>query len=106
MDLKYRFIQIEKDGRVKVNCSESIEGVTVDIEGMTIPEEPTDAIYALYYNKEQGLHYVKVADFGETENETPTTDPVMEKLEAIESKIRTNEDLQTFYDDIVKEVGL
>lgn len=36
----------------------------------------------------------------------PTPDPVMEKLDSIEAKIQTNEDLQTFYDDIVKEVGL
>lgn len=36
----------------------------------------------------------------------PTSDPVMEKLDSIEAKIQTNEDLQTFYDDIVKEVGL
>lgn len=35
-----------------------------------------------------------------------TPDPVMEKLNVIEAKIQTNEDLQTFYDDIVKEVGL
>lgn len=33
-------------------------------------------------------------------------DPVMEKLDSIEAKIQTNEDLQTFYDEIVKEVGL
>ena len=36
----------------------------------------------------------------------PPTDPVMEKLSSIEAKIQTNEDLQTFYDEIVKEVGL
>lgn len=33
-------------------------------------------------------------------------DPVMEKLNDIEAKIQTNEDLKSFYDDIVKEVGL
>lgn len=36
----------------------------------------------------------------------PEPDPVMEKLDSIEAKIQINEDLQTFYDDIVKEVGL
>ena len=100
-----RYIDIDENGMV-ICAKNTPTKNSIDTEGMTVPEEPTDAIYALYYNKEQGLHYVKVADFGETENETPTTDPIMEKLEAIESKIRTNEDLQTFYDDIVKEVGL
>ena len=36
----------------------------------------------------------------------PEPDPVMEKLNDIEAKIQTNEDLKSFYDDIVKEVGL
>lgn len=101
--MEYRYIQIEEDGRVKATCSVSIEGVTIDTEGMTVPEMPTDAVYDLHYNETDGLHWVKVADL-----ETPeqTTDPVMEKLDSIEAKIQTNEDLQTFYDDIVKEVGL
>lgn len=48
---------------------------------------------------------VHVESFESVEPE-PTPDPVMEKLDSIEAKIQTNEDLQTFYDDIVKEVGL
>lgn len=36
----------------------------------------------------------------------PTSDPIMEKLDSIEAKIQTNEDLQNFYDEIVEEVGL
>lgn len=39
-------------------------------------------------------------------SEKKDEDPVMEKLESIESKIQTNTDLQTFYDEIVREVGL
>lgn len=45
-------------------------------------------------------------DAVETEIPEPLTNPVMEKLDIIEAKIQTNEDLQTFYDEIVKEVGL
>lgn len=103
----FRYIQTGENGRVSGSCADPVfaEGVeiTIDTEGMTVPEMPTDAIYDLYYNETEGLHWVKVADL-----ETPeqTTDPVMEKLESIEAKIQTNEDLQTFYDDIVKEVGL
>lgn len=43
-------------------------------------------------------------DFGTDDN--AETDPVMEKLNSIEAKIQTNEDLQVFYDAIMKEVGL
>lgn len=102
--MEYRYIQIEEDGRVKATCSVSIEGVTIDTEGMTVPEMPTDAVYDLHYNETDGLHWVKVAEFEEDLGDV--ADPVMEKLESIEEKIQTNEDLQTFYDDIVREVGL
>lgn len=33
-------------------------------------------------------------------------EPELTQLDRIEAKIQTNEDLQTFYDDIVREVGL
>ena len=52
---------------------------------------------------EEAVSSVVVAEIPEPE---ATPDPIMEKLNSIETKIQTNEDLQTFYDDIVKEVGL
>ena len=52
---------------------------------------------------EEAVASVVVAEPPEPE---ATPDPIMEKLNSIEEKIRTNEELQTFYDDIVKEVGL
>ena len=69
----FKYIQIDENGLVTSACDmpvfvDSVE-VTIDTEGMVIPEIPTDAIYALHYNEEQGLHYVKVADF---EPEEPT----------------------------------
>lgn len=103
----FRYIQIDENGMVSSACGSPVfvddVEITIDTEGMTVPEMPTDASYALYYNETDGLHWEKVADFEEPET---TPDPVMEKLDSIEAKIQTNEDLQTFYDDIVKEVGL
>ena len=34
------------------------------------------------------------------------TEAIPTQLDRIEEKIQTNEDLQTFYDDVMKEVGL
>ena len=59
---RYRYIQTDENGRITASCDTPVEGVTIDTEGMTIPEKPTDAIYDLYYNKTQGLHWVKVAE--------------------------------------------
>lgn len=104
----FRYIQTGENGRVSGSCADPVfaEGVeiTIDTEGMTVPEMPTDAIYDLYYNETEGLHWEKVAEFEEDLGDV--ADPVMEKLESIDAKIQTNEDLQTFYDDIVREVGL
>lgn len=73
----YRYIQIDENGRVSGACADAVfvDGVeiTIDTEGMTVLEMPTDAIYALYYNETDGLHWVKVADF-EPETPSPTED--------------------------------
>ena len=72
--LDYRYIDIDENGRVEGSRTIPLE-TSIDTEGMVIPEQPTDAIYALYYNEEQGLHWVKVADF-EEEPETPSDEDV------------------------------
>ena len=56
--------------------------------------------------KEQAMEIAHEWFSSGSEESEPTSDPIMEKLESIEAKIQTNEELQTFYDDIVKEVGL
>lgn len=65
----FRYIQIDETGLVTSACSMSVEGVTIDTEGMTVPEQPTDAIYDLYFNKEKGLHWVKTGEL-QTEDMT------------------------------------
>ena len=77
---RYRYIQIAEDGRIKVFCQNPVEGVTIDTDGLEISEKPTDAVYALYYSKEQGLYWVKVA-----ENEEETAEP--SQLDRIEEKV-------------------
>lgn len=71
----YRYIQIDENGLVSSACANPVfvddVEITIDTEGMTVPEMPTDAIYALYYNETESLHYVKVADF---ESVVPTQD--------------------------------
>lgn len=62
-----RYIDIDETGKVVTAKSVPTEH-SIDTEGMTVPEMPTDAIYALYYNETEGFYYVKVADF---EPETP-----------------------------------
>ena len=57
--------------------------------------------------KESVVKYPKPSEvIPEPVEPEPTPDPVMKKLDSIEAEIQTNEELQTFYDDIVKEVGL
>ena len=58
----YKYIVLNDDGSVQTFINTPIEGVTIDVDGISIPKQPTDAIYALYYNAEQGFYYVKVAD--------------------------------------------
>ncbi len=84
-----------------------IEEVVIDkivdgIEG----EETT--VYRVYEDgtKEFGCSHWKPKPSDEAVDPSDVPDPIMEKLDSIEAKIQTNEDLQKFYDDIVKEVGL
>ena len=69
---EFRYIQVDEAGLVACYCAEPVfvDGVeiTIDTEDITAPEMPTDAIYDLYYNETEKLHWVKVADF---EPETP-----------------------------------
>ncbi len=58
----YRYIQIDENGRIKATCDTPVEGVTIDTEGKWVPDCPTDAIYELYYNEAEGLHWVKAAE--------------------------------------------
>ena len=58
----YRYIQTDESGRIDVSCDYPVKGVTIDTEGMTVPEKPTDAVYDLYYNDAQGLHWVKATE--------------------------------------------
>lgn len=67
----FRYIQIDETGLVTSYCAMEVKGVTIDTEGMTVPEQPTDAVYDLYYNEMNGLHWVKIADF---ESELPNQD--------------------------------
>jgi hypothetical protein len=80
----FRYIQIDETGRVSSACAEPVfvDGVeiTIDTEGMTVPEMPTDAIYSMYYNETKGLHWVKVADFEPETPEEPTAEELMDIL--------------------------
>lgn len=74
MVYEFRYIQIDETGLVTSACADPVfvEGVeiTIDTEGMTPPEMPTDGIYDLYYNETDLLHWVKVADLTEELTET------------------------------------
>ena len=65
----YRYIQIDETGLVASACAAPVfvNGVeiTIDTEGMTVPEMPTDAIYDLYYDAAEGLHWKKIMEFDE-----------------------------------------
>ena len=60
----YRYIDIEKNGRVCGAKNTPTEN-SIDTIDMTVPEMPTDGIYDLYYNEKEGLHWVKVAELKE-----------------------------------------
>lgn len=62
MVLGFRYIQLDEDGRVKASCDTPVAGVTIDTAGMSVPEEPTDGIYELYYSEETGLYWKKVME--------------------------------------------
>lgn len=59
----YRYIQLDEDGRVKASGDTEVKGVTIDTEGMATPEEPTDAIYSLYYEEGKGLYWKKEMEY-------------------------------------------
>ena len=67
-----RYIDIDENGMVVTAKNIPTEN-SIDTIDMVEPEMPTDAIYALYYNETEGLHWVKVADF-EPETSSPTED--------------------------------
>ena len=83
----YRYIQTDKNGRVSGSCADPVfvEGVeiTIDTEGMTPPEMPTDGIYDLYYNETDLLHWVKVADFTEDLTEADKQDATLTYIMAM-----------------------
>lgn len=62
----FRYIQIDENGLVTSACANPVfvDGVeiTIDTEGMAVPEMPTDGIYDLYYSEEEGLHWVKTGE--------------------------------------------
>ena len=67
-----RYIDIDENGMVVTAKNTPTEN-SIDTIDMVEPEMPIDAIYALYYNETEGLHWVKVADF-EPETLFPTED--------------------------------
>lgn len=67
-----RYIDIDENGKVITAKNLPTEN-SIDTINMVEPEMPTDAIYDLYYNETDGLHWVKVADF-EPETSSPTED--------------------------------
>lgn len=76
----FRYIQIDETGAITSACSMPVEGVTIDTEGMPVPEQPTDAIYELHYSEAEKLHWVKVADF---EKKSTQLDRIEEQVNAI-----------------------
>lgn len=100
-----RYIQINEDGYIMASTKEEVKGVSIDIYGMNIPEQPTDGKYRLHYDTENGLEWVEYEP-EPAEPETPITDPVMEKLDSIEAKIQTNTEMEEFYTAVCQEVGL
>ena len=76
----FRYIQVDENGLITSACDcpvfvDDVE-ITIDTEGMVVPEQPTDAIYNLYYSETKGLYWVKVADFEPETPEEPTGDIV------------------------------
>ena len=80
----YRYIDIDEEGRVLGAKSVPTEH-SIDTEGMTIPEMPTDEIYTLYYGKPEGLYWKKVGDLVDepTEPEPVPEPPLTEQEQAI-----------------------
>lgn len=82
MILVYRYIDVEDNGRVQGSRLLPLE-TSIDTEGMIIPNQPTDAVYDLYYNEADGLHWVKVADFEEESTEPTQLDRIEEQVNNI-----------------------
>ena len=80
----FRYIQIDETGLVTsaCDCPVIIDDVTItiDTEGMIVPEQPTDSIYELYYNEDEGLHWVKTGEFKPDVDEEVTADELMDIL--------------------------
>lgn len=70
--MEYRYIDIDENGRIEGYRTVPLE-TSIDTEGMSVPEMPTDAIYDMYYNEIDGLHWVKTGEF-EPETPSPTED--------------------------------
>ena len=66
-----RYIDVNENGMVVTSKNTPTEN-SIDTIDMVEPEMPTDAIYALYYNEEKCLYWVKVADFEPETPEEPT----------------------------------
>lgn len=76
----YRYIDIDEEGRILGAKSVPTEN-SIDTEGMTIPEMPTDAVYALYYSDAEGLYWKKVGDLVDEPTE-PSTEQTILKMAA------------------------
>ena len=104
----YGYIQTDETGLVTSACADPVfvDGVeiTIDTEGMNVPEMPTDAIYELYYNETDGLHYVKVADFEEETKEPAQLDRIEEQLAALTADSVTVANVETAILEGVNEV--
>ena len=89
---KLRYIQINETGLVTATCANPVfvDGVeiTIDTEGLTIPEQPTDAIYSLYYTEIDGLHWVKIADFNKEAGEPTQLDRIESAVSSTLDEIR------------------
>lgn len=60
----YRYIDIDEEGRILGAKSVPTEH-SIDTEGMTIPEMPTDEVCVLYYGKAEGLYWKKVGELAD-----------------------------------------
>ena len=79
----YRYIDVDESGLVTGSRMTPTEN-SIDTIKMVEPEMPTDAIYSLYYNETEGLHWVKVADFEPETPEEPTAEELMDILLGVE----------------------
>lgn len=81
----YRYIDVNENGMVVTAKNTPTEN-SIDTIDMAEPEMPTDAIYSLYYNEEEGLHWVKtgelqVEDLTEADKQDATLTYIMAMTE-------------------------